>query len=245
MNERAGSPATAVPLSVWERAARPTPAPRPELTVSRIAEAALRIADADDLAAVSMRRLAAELGVSAMTCYRYVTGKDEIIELMLDSVRREMILEESRGGWRAVLRASALRFRAVVLRHPWVTDIPGRILFAPTPAYLALAEQQLAALAGLGLDAGQMADVRDAVTAYSRAAAHDEVSRARLRAPEGWSTEQDARDANLRRLTWLLDNGDYPTYRRFVREGTPDDGQARFEFGLDCLLDGIAARLTC
>ncbi|MGQ5638907.1 MULTISPECIES: TetR/AcrR family transcriptional regulator [unclassified Streptomyces] len=232
------------PMSVWERMAQSPPAPRPVLTHARIVAAALRIADADGLDAVSMRRLATELGVSAMTCYRHVSGKEDIIELMLDKIRAEMLLEEPGGPWREVLRASALRFRQVVLRHPWMTDVPGRILFAPTPAHLALMEQQFTALDGLGLTMEQRADITGAVTAYARARAHDEITRARLRAPEGWTSGEEARKANLARLSFLLEAGDYPLYQRYVREASPhDDEDARFAFGLDCLLDGITARL--
>ncbi|MFF0463154.1 TetR/AcrR family transcriptional regulator [Streptomyces mexicanus] len=231
-------------MSVWERMAQSPPAPRPVLTHARIVAAALAIADTDGLDAVSMRRLATELGVSAMTCYRYVSGKDDIIELMLDRVRAEMLLEQPDGFWKEVLRASALRFREVVLRHPWMTDVPGRLLFAPTPAHLALMEQQFTALDGLGLSMEQMADITGAVTAYTRAGTHDEIARTRLRASEGWSSGQEARQANAARLCFLLGAGDYPLYRRYVREGSPDDDNARFEFGLDCLLDGIAMRLN-
>lgn len=207
--------------------------------------AALAIADADGIAAVTMRRLAAELHVSAMTGYRYVSGKDDLLELMLDRVRAGVLLDDVRGGWRTVLRASALRFRDVILSHPWMMDLPGRILLAPTPAFLAVTEQNLAALDGLGLTVDQMMDVVGAVTAYSRASTHDEVSRARLRAPEGWTTGRDVKDANRARLARLLDADEYPIYRRCVAAGSPrDDDQTRFEFGLDCLLDGIAIRLN-
>ena len=261
---------TAAP-SIWERMTLSPPVHRPVLTHALIAEAALRIADADGLEAVSMRRLATELGVSSMTCYRYVSGKDDVMELMLDTVRRGMLLDEDElaelsdpagptesagptepagptdgsGHWRRVLRASAMRFRGVILKHPWMMDLPGRILFAPTPAYLAVAEQNLAALDGLGLTPAQMTDITGAVTAYTRAGTHDEITRRRLRAPEGWTSPRDAKDANTGRLAWLLAHGDYPRYERTVREGGPrHDEQARFEFGLDCLLDGIAARLS-
>jgi len=236
---------TPLARSVWERMAETAPVHRLALTHAMIAEAALRVADAHGLATVSMRRLASELGVSAMTCYRYVAGKDDIIELMLDTVRSSMLLDDTDGDWRTVLRASALRFRGVILKHPWMTDLPGRILFAPTPAFLAVTEQNLAALDGLGLEIGQMADIAGAVTAYTRASTHDEITRARLRAPEGWTSARDAKDANTAKLEWLLQAGNYPFYERFIREGRPlDGGQAGFEFGLDCLLDGIAARLN-
>ncbi|NUR59050.1 MAG: TetR/AcrR family transcriptional regulator [Catenulispora sp.] len=253
MSTADGDAAAAAP-SVWERMALSPPAHRPVLTHAMIAEAALRIADADGLAAVSMRRLATELGVSSMTCYRYVSGKDDVIELMLDMVRAGMLLDEGEladgesgdgsDRWRRVLRASAMRFRSVILKHPWMTDLPGRILFAPTPAFLAVAEQNLAALDGRGLTVAQMTDITGAVTAYTRAGTHDEITRGRLRAPEGWTSQRDAKDANTDRLAWLLANGEYPRYERSLREGAPrPDEQARFEFGLDCLLDGIAARI--
>lgn len=254
MSTEDGNEAAVAAPSVWERMALSPPAHRPVLTHIMIAEAALRIADAEGLAAVSMRRLAAELGVSAMTCYRYVSGKDDVIELMLDTVRKGMLLDageladepgDGAEHWRRVLRTSAMRFRGVILKHPWMTDLPGRILFAPTPAFLAVAEQNLAALDGLGLTVAQMTDITGAVTACTRAGTHDEVTRRRLRAPGGWTSPRDAKDANTARPAWLLTNGEYPLYERSLREGAPrPDEQARFEFGLDCLLDGIAARIS-
>lgn len=243
--EQVGAPQSTASPSIWQRMAQPSPIHRPALTHARIAEAALHIADAEGLGAVSMRRLASELCVSSMTCYRYVSGKDDVIELMIDKVRAGVLLKDPRGDWRAVLRDSAMRFRSVILRHPWMTDIPGRILFAPTPAFLAVSEQNLAALDGLGLDIDVMATITGAVTAYTRASTHDEITRTRLRAPEGWTSDRDVKDANTDRLKWLLDTGDYPTYQRYTREGSPrKKEQTRFEFGLDCLLDGIAARLN-
>lgn len=95
-------------LSIWERMAQSPPVQRLALTHDRIAEAALRIADTDGIAAVSMRRLATELGVSSMACYRYVSSKDDVIELMLDLVRTGMLLDDPAGDWQAVLRASAI-----------------------------------------------------------------------------------------------------------------------------------------
>ncbi|HEV2637405.1 MAG TPA: TetR/AcrR family transcriptional regulator C-terminal domain-containing protein [Actinocrinis sp.] len=129
--------------------------------------------------------------------------------------------------------------------HSRHCDLPGRILFAPTPAFLAVSEQNLAALDGLGLGIDLMADITGAVRAYTRASTHDEITRAQLRTPEGWTSDRDVKDANTVRLNWLLSAGYYPTYERYVREGSPrNEQQARFEFGLDCLLDGIAARLN-
>lgn len=108
-----------------------------------------------------------------------------MLELMVDKVRTEMLLDDPHGDWRNVLRASAIRFRAVILRHPWVIDLPGRILLASTPGLLVVNEQNLAALDGLGLRIDQRVDINEVITAYTRASTHDQITRARRRAPEG------------------------------------------------------------
>jgi AcrR family transcriptional regulator len=87
------------------------------LTARRIAEAAVGIADAEGLDAVTMRRLAAELGVAPMAAYRYVSGKDELLELMVDFVYGELELPEEAMDWREAMRTLALRVRAVLLKQ--------------------------------------------------------------------------------------------------------------------------------
>lgn len=230
--------------SIWERLAKPSPVPRATVTCAGITATGVRIADDEDLAAVSMRRLAVELGVSAMALYRHVSGKDDVVELMLDSVRGEMIpTGDADGDWRAALRASAHRFRTVMLAHPWVGEVPGRILFAPSPNLLAGVEHDLAALDGLGLDVDTKTDITRAVAAYTRATTHDEIVRVQMMRQEGWTTLEELHATHRARMRALLRTGHYPAYEHYIAEGTRHDEAARFDFGLDCLLDGIAARL--
>ncbi len=82
----------------------PAPAPRTTLTPQRIARTAVGVADAEGLDAVTMRRLATELGVAPMAAYRYVTGKDELLELMVDFVYGELDLPDGTDGWRTTMR---------------------------------------------------------------------------------------------------------------------------------------------
>jgi hypothetical protein len=90
---------------IWERVESAGRGPRPTLTHDQIARAAVEIADEADLSAVSMRRLAERLGIATMGLYRYVSGKDDVYELMLDVVAAELTLPD--GGWRVVADAYA------------------------------------------------------------------------------------------------------------------------------------------
>jgi AcrR family transcriptional regulator len=92
-----------------------------------IVAAAVRIADAEGVDAVSMRRLADELGVATMTPYTHVESKDELIDLMRDAVAAEMLLPEPiPDDWREALRAIAHRTKAAFEAHPWSLDTASR-----------------------------------------------------------------------------------------------------------------------
>lgn len=227
--------------SLWERLDRPAPAPRSTLTPQRIAAAAVAIADTEGLDAVTMRRLAADLGVAPMAAYRYVSGKDELLELMVDHIYGELALPEKAKDWREVLRGLALRTRAVLLGHPWVTRTAVVTL---TPNQLAVPERALSALDGLDLDADTMMAVCRTVDAYVQGAVGFEIGLSELLREQGWSSTNEARTGLAPRMTWLVGTGRYPTYERYLREATrKDDQEWQFETGLDSVLDGIAARL--
>lgn len=229
-------------VSVWQRLERPAPAPRTTLTPLRIAEAAVGVADAEGLDAVTMRRLAAELGVAPMAAYRYVTGKDELLELMVDFVYAEPELPDGAGGWRATMRSVALRTRETLLRHSWVTRAA---CCAPTPNQLAATEAVLAALDGLGLDADTAMAVHSTLTAYVHGAVDSEIRLTQLLHARGWSTREEARAGLSSRMTWLIGTGRFPRYARYLGEARrKDDQQWQFETGLDSVLDGIATRLS-
>ncbi|MBI5088390.1 MAG: TetR family transcriptional regulator [Actinobacteria bacterium] len=111
-------------LDVWTRAepgARKTRFNRDE-----IAAAAIRIADAEGFDAVSMRRIAAELGAGTMTLYHYVRTKDELLTLVVDAVLGEVVVPDDQplpDDWRQALTVLAHRSRAAVTAHPWMLDI--------------------------------------------------------------------------------------------------------------------------
>ncbi len=228
-------------VSLWERLDRPAPAPRVTLTPERIATAAVGIADAEGIDAVTMRRLATELGVAPMAAYRYVSGKDELLELMVDFVYAELKLPDGDADWREALRTLALRIREVLLTHPWVARVSWG---APTPHQLAVPESALAALDGVGLDADTAMAVCTTVTAYVHGAVDLEIGQTRMLRVRGWSSREEARSGLASQMAWLMNTGRYPKYNRYIGEATrKDDLQWQFETGLDCVLDGIAARL--
>jgi AcrR family transcriptional regulator len=137
------------PRSIWLRPERTGRGPVPEHDRSRIAAAAIAIADVDGLGAVSMRKIASALGAAPASLYRYVDSRDELLELMADAVAGELDLSRPPSGdWRADLVALAHQLRDAYRRHPWLLDIvPGRVGVGPRA--VDQLEYALAALAGL------------------------------------------------------------------------------------------------
>jgi len=120
----------AVALS-WGVAERPQRGPKRELSVERIVDTAIELADAEGLGAVSMSRIAGELGFTTMSLYRYVTSKDDVLALMQDAVCAVPIPpdETLAGGgddhdWREGLRQWSMATIDVMREHPWFPDIP-------------------------------------------------------------------------------------------------------------------------
>lgn len=232
-------------MSIWERMDRPAKAPRTTLTHAAIAAAAVEIADAEGLEAVSMRKLSGHLGVTTMALYRYVTNKEELFELMIDEAytryRNPVVPDET---WRDVMRVHAHQMRDIALRHPWTVELALRSVVSITPRVMSSVERALGAFDGLGLDLDTMADAQYTVMSYVRGAITDEVGHIELLKNRQWESREDLRVAYAPHMTWLLETGRYPVYHRYglgaVRK---DDTEGRFEFGLDSVLDGIGARL--
>ncbi|MCX4824173.1 TetR/AcrR family transcriptional regulator [Streptomyces sp. NBC_01142] len=231
--------------SLWERLARPAPTPRTALSPQRLAVAAVALADAEGLEAVTMRRLASGLGVAPMAAYRYVSGKEDLLQLMIDQVYGELEFPENVTGWREAMRALALGTRALMLRHPWLGRLSSpQSVLALTPNRMAVAERALTALDGLGLDADTAMSVFRTVGAYAYGTAHAEVAWLQLLEGEGWGGGDDARLGMAPQMIWLMGTGRYPHFQRYLTEaGRKDDPQWQFDNGLEAVLDGIAARL--
>jgi DNA-binding transcriptional regulator YhcF (GntR family) len=138
--------------------------PDHELSRERIVRAAIEIADAEGLAALSMRGVASRLGVAVMSPYRYVDGKDDLVLLMADAAYgEETYPAEPPEGWRARMELGARTLWTLHRRHPWLARIGS--LTRPLPCLLVHTEWALSALSGHGLD--QRALLKLHVVAYS------------------------------------------------------------------------------
>jgi AcrR family transcriptional regulator len=210
---------------IWLRPEGSRRGPRPTLSRAEITRAAIELADTGGLDAVSMRRIGARLGAGATSLYSYVSTKDDLYELMVDEVIGRIRVPRPSGDWRADLREVAERTHAVLRRHPWFVQLgiqPG--LGPKTQAYGAAA---LAALDGLGLGVAAQINVLAALNNYVVGFVHRETAWERLRSRSGLdrAAEQDAALAEHVAVRLELTSRD------------------SFRFGLDCLLDGVAARV--
>jgi AcrR family transcriptional regulator len=125
------------------------PERRPQLTRERVLGAAVLFADREGIEALSMRRLAPELGVEPMSLYTHVTGKDDLLDGMVEVVVSEIPIRRSRAGWKTALRGLVLSARRVLLRHPWAPNIIATRT-DPGPAVL----RYVNAVVGILLDGG-------------------------------------------------------------------------------------------
>jgi AcrR family transcriptional regulator len=243
-SERKKPSATESPL-VWER---PEPAgrraPRP-LSRDRIIRAAIAIADKDGLAAVSLRNVGASLDAGAMRLYGYVATKEELLELMVDAVYGEMLPAGPIGGeWREALRSIARRIRRAAAKHKWfIALLGGRPHLGPNA--LAFLEASLAALGDTpgfeDIDAVMQA-VRT-VNAYVIGAIRNEASELRAETESGMN-KSEWRTAAWPYIQRVIATGRFPMLAKVVREANHPAPEVVFDNGLDCVLDGIAARLS-
>jgi AcrR family transcriptional regulator len=191
-----------------------------------VVSAAVKIADADGLPAVSIRRVAAMLGARTMSLYSHIDGKDDLLDLMREQVAAESLVRgELPDGWREAIVGIAAREREVALRHPWVIHLighPGHV----GPNALRHLEQSLRVLTRLTGDARVALDVAAAVDQYVLGHVISEVTRGPARAIVAPYTRM------------LLDNGEFPTLAPLVARGFGPNGN-NFEDGLNWLLDGV------
>ncbi|MEV0972755.1 TetR/AcrR family transcriptional regulator C-terminal domain-containing protein [Microtetraspora glauca] len=214
-----------------------------ELTRERVVRAAVEIADAEGLDALSMRGIAARLGVATMSPYRYVNSKDDLILLMADAVFDEPEYpEEAPEEWRACLELWARMLWELYRRHPWLPDTSSLTRPVILPNQMRHSEWVLRVLDGLGLDAFTTFHMHVLVYSYVQGIATNLEREARSAAETGMS-EQQWMDAQEPTFGALLGSGSYPTVARIL-EGLGDDYDLHldefFEFGLQPLLDGLA-----
>jgi AcrR family transcriptional regulator len=229
-------------LPVWARPRAAGRGPQPSLSLAAIVDEAVAVADAEGVAAVSMRRIAGELGVGTMSLYRYVETKDDLLDLMTDQVMGEGGAPAHLGDWREDLRSTAVRYRELVLRHPWVLSI-GASRPPLGPNVLRRTERLLGTMDGLGLGVGEIAHLTATVVAYVRGVVFAEIAEAEAVRRTGQS-EDDYRRLVGPYLMQVLAAGEHPLMERYVVEADDRaDADQVFLSGLDLVLDGVAARL--
>ncbi|MFD5409767.1 TetR/AcrR family transcriptional regulator [Streptomyces nojiriensis] len=239
---------TGLPASLemaWGLRARPGKGPRPTLTLPRIVDAAVALAASEGMDAVSMGRVAKELGVSTMSLYRYVAAKEELYVLMSDAgvgTPAPLPAEAEGWGWRELLTNWAYAQRAVLMANSWILRIP---ITAPpaTPNQLAWMDRGLGAMAGTDLAEGEKLSTIILIGGLVRNEATMAADMIDAIVKSGVSPEQ-ALARYVRTLRLLAAPESHPAVTRlldsdaFSGSGEPD---FQFRFALDRLLDGLAA----
>jgi AcrR family transcriptional regulator len=223
--------------------------PAPALSRAEIVDAAIAIADAEGSEAVSMRRIAQVLRAGTMSLYWHVANKEQLLDLMLDALIGEFDAPEPSGNWREDLRTQARRERATLLRHGWVIDfLGGRPPLGPNT--LLHLDRQLAALDGLGLDLVTAMNILGTVQTYVLGSVLREMQEARVQRDHDQSgiTHEEWEPARTAWRDRLDADGRFARVVRFLDADIDPDAEEtrdeRFEFGLDCVIDGIAAKVT-
>ncbi len=196
-----------------------------------------------------MRRIAQVLQSGTMSLYWHVSSKEHLLDLMRDVLMAEVVGPAPSGDWRADLRAFALSSRGMLRRHPWLTDfVGGRPPLGPTT--MLNMEAVLAILEAVPSSHQEKLWALESVTTYVSGAVLREVQEIRVRQAEQEAEARYSGDALAVRKAWrdrLDASGLFPRFVEFLDAGidpdVPETIDARFAFGLDCLLDGIAARL--
>ncbi|SBT47403.1 TetR/AcrR family transcriptional regulator [Micromonospora auratinigra] len=240
----AGDPARTLHL-LWRRPdATPRRGPRPGRSLDDVVTAAIGLADAEGLDAVTMRRVGQALGVAPMTLYSYVPGKAELLDLMVDALYAGMPRPDRSGQpWRRRVSAVARDNRDLYTAHPWAAEVAtGRPPLGP--GLMAKYEYELRAFDDTGLDDvtrdASLTHLLDFVRAAARSAA--EVRAARR---DSAQSEEQWWAANGPLLAEVLDERRYPTAVRVgsaagaAHQAAYDPDHA-YEFGLERVLDGLA-----
>lgn len=217
---------------------------QPSLSRARIVRAAVAVADADGVQAVTMRRIATEIGSpTPMSLYRYVGSKDGLVDLVLDEVYGEIELPKRRPhDWRVALRALGRSSWAVMQRHPWFAALShSRPPFGPNA--LRTTEFGLSALDGLELSPRRAMSYVSMVNGLCIGFALQAGEESKMRNRVGLESDDDLRTAARPYLDQIVAGGRHPALSAWILDGAAFDDETGFDFVLDCLLDGIAARI--
>jgi AcrR family transcriptional regulator len=215
---------------------RPTREPiarrrRAPVTRDRVLRAALRLADQGGIEAVSMRRVGQALKVEAMSLYKHVSGKEDILDGLADLVTQEFTVPAPGDDWRAAIRQSAISAHEALRRHPWAGPVlESRV--QPGPARLRYLDGVLATLFGAGFPPPLTAQAFMALDSHTYGFTLQE---------QAWAIDPaDARQVAAE-MAASLSPETYPALRAMAEHAAVGDPgmEVDFAFGLDLLLDGL------
>ncbi|RDI44683.1 TetR/AcrR family transcriptional regulator [Nocardia mexicana] len=233
---------------LWREELPPRPGargPKQTVSVDDVVGAAVAIADRDGYDRISIRAVAAELGLGPMSLYTYVPSKEALIILMVDAVAAEDAPIDPALPVRERMAAIAVQVRAELLAHPWLLEVPPwRLVLGP--GRMRRYERQLAALEGVGLTDIEMDRVIAVLSEFATGNARMAVA-ARRSARE--MTDAEWWEVHGPLLTQVMPTADYPLSGRVgaavgEKYQAPGDPDGAFYYGLDRMLTGIEAGLT-
>ncbi|WP_233162939.1 TetR/AcrR family transcriptional regulator [Glycomyces salinus] len=217
------------------------------LDVGRVVDAAVALADRQGLAAVTLPKVAESLGTTKMALYRYVGSKDELLTLMHDAANGPVPASlEGTGPWRERLRRWSEEQAAVFERHPWLADL--RPSGPPSgPNGIAWFDAGLRAMRSTPLDWQARVGVIMLVSGYVKSAA--QLARGLAAGREGTGMDQAAAEREYgMAMARLVEPERFPDAAALFASGALEDtgkqtGEEDFRFGLELVLDGVAARI--
>ncbi|MGP8298073.1 TetR/AcrR family transcriptional regulator C-terminal domain-containing protein [Streptomyces inhibens] len=222
------------PQQLWLSPGRPARGRKPSFSREAITAAAVALADAEGLEAVTMRRVASQVGAGVMSLYSYAPDKDTLLELMVDHVSGELpTTDPLTGDWRTDLKAIGHLQRALMLRHPWLpTALSARRTLGPHS--LAFLERVLAALRPTRLDGAAKLEVFSLLTGFVAGHVGYEITQAAA------ADSPDRAAAEARYLAAVAADGHHPELAKaLAAPGHPPAPDATFARLLDRLIDGL------
>ncbi|GAA2375273.1 TetR/AcrR family transcriptional regulator [Streptomyces sp. XM4011] len=228
---------------LWRRQRPGSRGPRGSLTVDQIVGTAVELADAEGMAGVTMGKVAKRLGVTTMSLYRYIPGKDDLVDLMMDMATGRPDTTEWPAPWRPRIRAFSRAQYETLIGRPWLLEIP--IGTPPMgPNNITWLEAGLAAMEGTPLTPEDRMGVVSVVSGYALTEAR-QTQVIRRAEPATGVSYGDWGSVYHKVLARVVAEGEYPALSRIVAEGVFEDDRStpeeEFAYGLDFLLDGVEA----
>ncbi|WP_328299908.1 TetR/AcrR family transcriptional regulator [Streptomyces sp. NBC_00435] len=224
------------PERLWLSSAQPRRGRKPAYSREAITAAAVALADAEGIEAVTIRKVAARVGAGTMSLYSYAPDKETLLELMIDHVCGELPTTHTpTTDWRAELKAIAHLQRTHMLRHPW---LPAALVTrrTPGPNTLAFLERALAALRPTGLDGVAKLEIFAQLTGFVAGHVAHEIAQAEA------SQSPDRAAAEARYLAAVAGDGHHPELAEVLSApGRPLTPGATFARFLNRLIDGLDA----